>query len=156
MTTLARTFPGHVDQIAEARHWLEAALRAVRPRIPEATKAAASLLLSEVGTNAVLHTASGQGGKFTVTARVDAGHLHVQVADDGGAATRPHITRPRPDTERGRGLALVDAFADHWGPLTPGPGVYFQLIWPTPHPSPPVGHPPALTGKRTGPGRRIG
>lgn len=79
------------------------------------------LLISEVTTNAIRHTASGQGGEVTVTvAVVDGGLVHVTVTDDG-AATEP-VAQVYRDTlaESGNGLLLVQAIAKQHGTWTDG------------------------------------
>ncbi|GAA1760519.1 hypothetical protein GCM10009834_17570 [Streptomonospora arabica] len=85
------------------------------------------MLLSESAANAVRHTASGSrpGGTFTVRVRIgDA--LTVDVEDEG-AATVPTLGTPGGDDETGRGLLLIDAFADAWGVRPEGRGLYFTL-----------------------------
>lgn len=44
----------------------------------------AALIASEFATNAVLHSASGHGGKFTLRAEVHAAYVWVEVEDAGG------------------------------------------------------------------------
>ena len=127
-----REFPGLAPQVSAARRWLDGLLVRQCPDIPDDTAAAAVLLLSEVATNALRHTASGRGGTFAVVAQVRSGWLRVHVEDAGGAIGRPRLAAPRCDAEGGRGLALVAAFADRWGRLEPGPGVYFALGWRVP------------------------
>src|SRR5690625_455647 len=132
-----RTFPGLRTGVADARHWLEDLLaRACDPNIPGETVAAAALLLSEAATNAVLHTDTGHdpGGAFTVRLHLADDTLTVAVEDDGGAAipTAPAVpaapdTITSADDESGRGLVLIDAFADDWGPLSQGHGLYYTL-----------------------------
>ncbi|MDA8371462.1 MAG: hypothetical protein M0026_16585 [Nocardiopsaceae bacterium] len=69
-----------------------------------------------------------------------------------------------PGAESGRGLALVEAFADVWGPLTKGHGVFFRLSWtpkkplPLPRrspgaPSPRAPRSPGRTAQAEGPCR---
>ena len=56
-----RTFPGRADQIARARDFTRRALGAC-PVLDEAV-----LLVSELTTNALEHTATGGAGSFQVT-----------------------------------------------------------------------------------------
>lgn len=73
------------------------------------------LLISEVTTNAVRHTASGYGGRVTVELTVvDAGLVHVTVIDDG-AATEPRVRARDALSESGHGLLLVEAIAKEHG-----------------------------------------
>jgi len=86
----------------------------------------AELLTSELVTNAVRHTASGQVG---VRVLVDAGHVTVEVRDEQVCGLPEHPVQPRDADEGGRGLLLVDRLADRWG-VAPGDGhktVWFRL-----------------------------
>lgn len=72
------------------------------------------LLASELAANAVVHTASGDGGKFSVVVQVEDKRVRVEV-HDGGSAKTPVIC-PRTTAEvSGLGLALVELLADRWG-----------------------------------------
>jgi anti-sigma regulatory factor (Ser/Thr protein kinase) len=80
----------------------------------------AILLVSELVTNSVRHSASGAGGTITVSVLEDAGgRVRVEVADQGGA-TWPAPRRPPDDIigdlqDSGRGLFLVDRLSAAWG-----------------------------------------
>jgi anti-sigma regulatory factor (Ser/Thr protein kinase) len=92
------------------------------------------LICSELGANAVQHSASARpGGHFTVRAEVREGdYAWIEVEDDGG----PWAGRERTG-ERGRGLVIVDELAAHWdvrGDET-GRVVCARLDWPGPGPS---------------------
>ncbi|MFD0884747.1 ATP-binding protein [Streptosporangium algeriense] len=73
------------------------------------------LLVSEVVTNAVVHTASSDpGGKVTIKVALDGNRVYVEVTDDGSN----EVPMPRaPDDlgTGGRGLWLVEALSDSWG-----------------------------------------
>ncbi|MBX9388323.1 ATP-binding protein [Streptomonospora nanhaiensis] len=114
--------------VPEARRWLELMLGASRLSVPDDTQATAVLLCSEAATNAVVHTASGRQGTFTVHIRAIPGHLTVEVEDDG-AATNPVPVQAGALDEHGRGLALIAGFADTWGPRALGCGIYYTLSW---------------------------
>nr|WP_242677298.1 ATP-binding protein [Streptomonospora litoralis] len=59
--------------------------------------------------------------------------MRVEVADDGPLEGQVPMQRSAgPDDESGRGLALVAAFADAWGPRCWGRGTYFRLFWSEP------------------------
>lgn len=84
----------------------------------------ALLLASELVTNAVLHARATS----ILSARVDDGTLEVRVADP--AAPFPELRHPQPEDEAGRGLMLVNTYADSWGiePLAnEGKAVWFKL-----------------------------
>jgi len=96
-------------------------VRAVLPAHP--AREDVELLVSEVATNAVRHTASGYGGRVTVElAVVDGGGLvHVTVIDDG-AATEPRVRAADALAESGHGLVLVRAIAKDHGTWETGSG----------------------------------
>ena len=118
------TFPAAPASVAEARAWLTAVLPAP-PGVPDDTAAAAVLALSEAATNAVRHAS---GAEFHVRTSLGPGSLRVECEDAGGP-TVPHLRRAGVCEEGGRGLALIAAFTDSWGPLHGRPGIYFRLDW---------------------------
>jgi serine/threonine-protein kinase RsbW len=71
----------------------------------------AILCASELASNAIRHSHSGQpGGKFTVSAELSPdGSVHVEVQDDGGP-----WTPATPETAR-HGLDILHALAANWG-----------------------------------------
>lgn len=88
----------------------------------------ARTLVSEIVTNAVVHTASPV---IDLAATVLPDGLHVSVHDDGPAEPLAAL-RVRQDREHGRGLLLVQALAHDWGvnDVTPRAGhknVWFEL-----------------------------
>jgi serine/threonine-protein kinase RsbW len=110
MPDWSRLFPGRPEQVAQARLFA----RSVLAGRQEA--GTAELVVSELVTNAILHTASGAaGGVFAVSlsARPDAVTVAV---DDLGSATEPVI---RDGTDAlpvgGLGLVLVATLAKEWG-----------------------------------------
>lgn len=125
---VARTFPGTPEQVGAARRWLEDTLTRTPGRITDETTATAVLLLSEAATNTLRHTATGTpGGTFTVHVHADRHRLTVIVQDAGSATTRPERVTTSIADDHGRGLALIDAFADTWEPLPTGNGMVFTL-----------------------------
>ena len=110
MQPRARRFPGRPEHIAAARRFVAAALAAW-----PATQEAAVLLVSEVVTNAVVHSASGdQGGSLEVRYAFDDHEVYVEVLDAGGA-TAPSRHAEQLEGISGRGLTLVEALASAWG-----------------------------------------
>jgi anti-sigma regulatory factor (Ser/Thr protein kinase) len=96
--------------VARARAFVTDTLR---PGHPAAEVAA--LLVSEVVTNAVLHSGSGApGGTVTVTVSSTCGGLRVEVGDAGSDRSTPSVHK-NPNTCSGHGLLLVDSLADEWG-----------------------------------------
>ncbi|MFJ4202397.1 ATP-binding protein [Streptomyces sviceus] len=82
----------------------------------------AVLLVSELATNALLHSAS----RFTLTLSAAHGVLRCEVADSGHRA--PQVLDAGV-AESGRGLFLVEALALRWGCHQGGTGktVWFEL-----------------------------
>jgi serine/threonine-protein kinase RsbW len=104
----SRTFPARPPQIRQARRFLVAILDGC----PAADDAL--LCLSELATNAILHSRSrAPGGQFTVRAQRHGNHLRVEVRDQGGPWT-PHAL-PGPAGQNGRGLAIVGRLTRTWG-----------------------------------------
>ncbi|MFJ3883161.1 ATP-binding protein [Streptomyces sp. NPDC090077] len=98
----------------------------VRHRCRGETAEVAELLITEVVTNALVHT--DQGAEVSATVR--GGRLRVEVRDHAARLPRPHVPSAD-DGTHGRGLVLVQALADAWGvdPLAMGSGkvVWFEL-----------------------------
>lgn len=84
----------------------------------------AALVVSELVTNAIVHTASTH-----IVCELHDGDDRVRIAvrDEGCAPGQPHAAgRTRPEEEHGRGLLLVDALCHSWGAHENGPGL---LVW---------------------------
>ena len=110
MQRRARRFPGRPEHVRAARRFVAAALAAW-----PATQQDAQLLVSEVVTNAILHSASGDhGGSLEVRYALDDHEVYVEVLDAGGAAD-PRRYAEYLEGVSGRGLALVAALASGWG-----------------------------------------
>jgi serine/threonine-protein kinase RsbW len=76
------------------------------------------LLISELVTNALLHSRSGEpGGRVTVVLCTGPAGILIQVSD-GGGPSEPRVSTVAADgAEHGYGLLLVDALADRWGSI---------------------------------------
>ena len=107
-TARSRTFPGRSDQVSPARQFV----REILGDDPCATDAV--LLTSELATNAVVHTASGDGGSFHVTVRQVPPLVRVEVSD-GGSSAAPTVDPGERLAPSGRGLLLVEHLASRWG-----------------------------------------
>lgn len=83
-------------------------------RLPGDTCCDAVLLVSELTTNAVLHTDTGQV-LCGLTLTGDERRLRIELHDDGSTPVRPPEHRAGPGEESGRGLFLVQQLADGWG-----------------------------------------
>lgn len=73
-------------------------------------------IASELASNAVAHTASGQpDGWFVVHVLLFPDRVRVCVFDLGHPHNTPTLKNSAPDQETGRGLSLVAALAAQWG-----------------------------------------
>ncbi|MEY9848987.1 ATP-binding protein [Streptacidiphilus sp. MAP5-3] len=124
--------PAERSSVAVARHRIAEQLDAWS--VPRATRNDAVLLLSELATNAVVHTASTR--MLCGAALLADGRVRVEVHDDNPA----HCTLPDApdlDEESGRGLLIVQELADAWGiagsTCTKGKFVWAMLGTATPH-----------------------
>jgi two-component sensor histidine kinase len=119
--TVERRFPYAPQSVTAARRFAMDELRGVAPDVAEAV----GVMVSELTTNAVRHAASG----FTVAIDRDADGVRVEVRDTGRG--RPVMRSPEANDHTGRGLRIVDAFADEWGitdaTRRDGKGVWFAL-----------------------------
>jgi len=103
-----RVFRGDPAQVAQARRFVQRSLA------PHGLAADAALLTSELATNAVRHTATGEGGTFEIIICQRPGTVRIAVID-AGSRTAPAPLPPDGLNSSGRGLALVDALARQWG-----------------------------------------
>ncbi len=107
MPTHRRTFPGAPQELHIARSWV----RAVLDGHPHREDAA--LIVTELGTNAFMHTASGDdAGTFRVTLTVSEMTTAIAVTDSGDTKTTPEIQHPALNATHGRGLGMVATLAD--------------------------------------------
>lgn len=119
MNVLSAELAGTPESARAARDLVR---RALGDRHPSAD--AAQVLVSELVSNAITHTRSGQpGGKLTVAveASTDSQDVLIRV-NDAGAIGEPTLRRARRDSERGRGLRIVAALASDWGTEATGSG----------------------------------
>ncbi|MDG9715231.1 ATP-binding protein [Streptomyces sp. DH24] len=112
----------HPGSPAQARRLTRARLNGWS--VCEDTCDTAALVVSELVTNAIVHTAS----THIVCELHDGDDLvRIAVRDEGCAPGQPHASsRRRPEDEHGRGLLLVDAMCHAWGAHEHGPGL---LVW---------------------------
>ncbi len=104
---LRRVFAGEPSQLGQVRRWLASFL----PAGPVCDDVV--LIATELGSNAVRHSASGRGGTFTVEVTCQPGTVRVSVSDGGGPAGPRLITDPA--GENGRGLLVVRGLAADTG-----------------------------------------
>jgi hypothetical protein len=113
-----REFPGQEQQLAALRRWLQSLLPDCAERDDLACVA------TELGANAIRHTASGRGGRFAVEITCRRSVVRVAVAD-GGAPGGPRVIDD-PDGENGRGLLVVQGLSLRSGVLGDQRG---RLVW---------------------------
>jgi anti-sigma regulatory factor (Ser/Thr protein kinase) len=115
-----RSYPGAKEQVRQVR----ADLAAIAAGCPLADDLV--LLGSELVTNAIMHSKSGQpGGEFTVRAQVRPGsYAWLEVEDQGG----PWIEHEA-DEEHGHGLDLVKALAGGKWDIEPGKAPGTRTVW---------------------------
>lgn len=113
-------------EVGRARRWARSRLLGSGIRADEPLAETLLLLISELVTNAVVHTDCPAVLRmlFPGSATADAGTVRVEVAD---ASDRPPAPRhARGEDTGGRGLELVDGLADRWGWQREGNG---KRIW---------------------------
>ncbi len=113
-------------EVGRARRWARSRLLGSGIAPDEPLAETLLLLISELVTNAVVHTGCPAVLRmlFPEPAVADAGTVRVEVAD---ASDRPPAPRhARGDDTGGRGLELVDGLADRWGWQREGAGKH---IW---------------------------
>jgi anti-sigma regulatory factor (Ser/Thr protein kinase) len=105
--------PHQPSSVGVARRQLGTDLRA--HGIRESAVADASLVLSELLSNAIRHAHPLPGAQVRVSWTLNGGSLEVMVSD-GGGATRPRpVARPTLSSLGGRGLCIVDLLSRNWG-----------------------------------------
>jgi hypothetical protein len=111
----------HPGSPAQARRLTRARLNGWS--VCEDTCDTAALVVSELVTNAIVHTAS----EHIVCELHDGVELvRIAVRDEGCAPGEPHPLAARPEEEHGRGLLLVDALCHAWGAHEQGSGL---VVW---------------------------
>jgi anti-sigma regulatory factor (Ser/Thr protein kinase) len=103
-------FPGRPDQVAHGRRFVARALSGC----PAADDAV--LCTSELVSNAIVHTRTGQGGTFQAVVWRGRASACVAVLDDGSPSMpAPGRIAPADLAESGHGLAVVQELAASWG-----------------------------------------
>jgi anti-sigma regulatory factor (Ser/Thr protein kinase) len=122
------TIPGRPEEVRRTRAFVTRALAAAG-KGGSVDSHAATLLTSELVTNAIRHTASGapSGTVTIVIVDVPDGVL-IEVIDDGSSGGSP-VVRSDLMAQNGHGLYLVQQMAAQWGFLRDAGGttVWFHL-----------------------------
>jgi anti-sigma regulatory factor (Ser/Thr protein kinase) len=97
-----------------AAAWARNALAAVDPHVEPHLMADVRLLVSELVTNSVRHSAMLPTDVVGLDVVVDSEMIHVQVCDSG-TGFQPRARQPGQSKAGGWGLYLVERIADRWG-----------------------------------------
>ena len=138
------TIPGRPEQVATARAFVS---RTLSSQHVSTDTDAATLLTSEIVTNAIQHTKSGvDGGTVTIVVIGVSRGVLVEIIDDGSAGTP--VVKGDPYAAEGHGLFLVQHLASQWGYQRDATGttVWFHL---------PAAYEPQQTGGQPGPDAAI-
>jgi anti-sigma regulatory factor (Ser/Thr protein kinase) len=112
-------------EVGRARRWARSRLAGSGTGIDESLAETLILLVSELVTNAVVHTGRPAVLRLSLPgAEVESATVRLEVADRSGRAPVPRCVDG--DATGGRGLALVDGLADRWGWSPEGAG---KSIW---------------------------
>lgn len=114
--------PAQPESVAGARRLTRARLD--KWRLDDDAHEAAILIVSELVTNAVVHTASS---RVVCELRCLDNRLRIAVQDQGHQPGGPQLCRSA-DDEHGRGLLLVDAMCTAWGSRDAGDGSG-RIVW---------------------------
>jgi len=113
-----RAFPGEERQLGLLRRWIASLL----PECPARDDVAC--VATELGSNAIRHTASGRGGCFITEITWYRVIVRIAVADCG-APTGPQLIDD-PTADHGRGLVLVRGLSERTGVIGDHRG---RLMW---------------------------
>jgi anti-sigma regulatory factor (Ser/Thr protein kinase) len=112
-------------EVGRARRWARSRLAGSGIKADEALAETLILLVSELVTNAVVHTGCPAVLRLSLPgAATEPSIVRLEVADSSDRAPVP--TCADGDATGGRGLALVDGLADRWGWSSEGVG---KRIW---------------------------
>ncbi|WP_405147665.1 ATP-binding protein [Sphaerisporangium sp. NBC_01403] len=113
---------GSPESVARAREWVRQKLGVDHPALANVT-----LLVSELVTNAVIHSNSRNGGRVTLALADCYDFIHADVVDEGSESV-PQVSADI-FAEGGRGLFLVEVISDRWGIYADCAGrtVWFQV-----------------------------
>ncbi|MET7690837.1 ATP-binding protein [Streptomyces sp. NPDC005483] len=112
-------------EVGRARRWARSRLAVSGMGVDEPLVETLILLVSELVTNAVVHTGRPAVLRLSLPgAEAESATVRLEVADRSGRAPVPRCVDG--DATGGRGLALVDGLADRWGWSPEGAG---KSIW---------------------------
>lgn len=112
------------EEVGRARRWARSRLEKSGIGADEPLADTLLLLVSELVTNAVVHTGAPAVLRMLLPGRPEPGAVRLEVADTSSRPPRPR--RAEGDDTDGRGLELVSGLADRWGWRLEGAG---KSIW---------------------------
>jgi anti-sigma regulatory factor (Ser/Thr protein kinase) len=119
--TVTVTLPGMAASVPVAR-------RLIRETLTGCPRAGDLMLaVTELAANSIHHSASGQGGSFTVQVRTEPGWARVEVTDEGPSPGRPLASN-------GWGLTIVAGITDRADTVIQPDGcrtAWAEVNWPT-------------------------
>jgi anti-sigma regulatory factor (Ser/Thr protein kinase) len=104
--------PHATQSVRSARHRLAEDL--TRRGLGEEVIGDASLVISEIISNALKHARPLSSGQIRVSWDVSTTSLELRVSD-GGGPTRPYLQAPSLSSLGGRGLGIVATLCSEWG-----------------------------------------
>ncbi|HUA69597.1 MAG TPA: anti-sigma factor antagonist [Solirubrobacteraceae bacterium] len=104
--------PRDADAPARARAELR---QAILGRLSDRDSTTATLLTSELVTNAVIHPAEGVGGSVGLRITTYDDRVRVEVTDEGSGFEPGGLPPRRPREAGGHGLIVVDGLSSRWG-----------------------------------------
>ncbi|GGQ75695.1 MULTISPECIES: ATP-binding protein [Kitasatospora] len=114
-------------EVSRARRWVRARLQAGGLDPDSAVAETLVLVVSELVTNAVVHTGCPAVLRLLMPAGPDAPPgLRVEVADASCAAPAPRHAGADAEATNGRGLELVELLCERWGWYPDGSG---KRVW---------------------------
>jgi anti-sigma regulatory factor (Ser/Thr protein kinase) len=116
---LALDLPAHAAAPSVARAWLHTI--ADTTALPAGLVSDATLVLSELVTNAVVHAATDV--HVSIELHDDTG-IHLEVGDD--TAALPRVLVCEPEHIGGAGMRIVEQLVASWGARRVGPG---KIVW---------------------------
>ncbi|MGI4895953.1 MAG: ATP-binding protein [Janthinobacterium lividum] len=117
------TLPPDLSAARVARAWLRGRSASL---FPAEALHALELLTTELVTNAVRH--GREPVELTVSVDSD-GIPAVRVCVSDGEPSSPVLHHAEPGANGGRGIALVDALATHWGSQLHTPPAVGKIVW---------------------------
>ena len=115
-----RDFEAHSDSPRAARSFAVDMLRAAGVAAP--TQQIAALVVSELSTNAIIHTHSA----FSLDVEIRDETIRIEVADTSRTLP-PRSAVPSSQAHGGRGLAIVDQLCQSWGAHSVGGNG--KIVW---------------------------